>query len=75
MRYNNHETLRSHADRVSQGVAATQSQEGLDDQLKDLHILAVRFGLYDAADWLKDLVGYIEDHGELPSYIKMQAIA
>lgn len=71
MRYNNSETLRDHADRVSNGVAANQSQESLDDQLKDLHVLATRFGLYDAADWLKDLVSYHErfrrDYGQLPS--------
>jgi len=55
MRYNNSDTLRYHADRVSNGVAANQSQESLDDQLKDLHVLATRFGLYDAADWLHSL--------------------
>ena len=45
--------LKLDAERVSNGVAANQSQESLDDQLKDLHVLATRFGLYDAADWLK----------------------
>jgi hypothetical protein len=63
--------LRDDAVRVSQGVAANQSQESLDDQLKDMHVLATRFGLYDAADWLKDLLGHRErfqrDYGELPT--------
>ena len=71
MRYNDGSRLRDDAQRVSNGVAANQSQEGLDEQLKDLHVLATRFGLYDAADWVKDLLGhrdrYVEDYGELPS--------
>lgn len=54
--------------RVSGGVAANQSQESLDDQLLDLHVVATRFGLYDAADWLKELQGhrhrYQQDFGE-----------
>lgn len=79
MRYNKGETLRWHADRVSNGVAANQSQESLDDQLKDLYVLATRFGLYDAADWLKDIMNHHEqierDFGELPSWIHMERIA
>lgn len=71
MRYNEGARLRIDAAHVSHGVAANQSKEGLDDQLKDVLVLATRFGLYDAADWLKDLVGhrdrYVEDFGELPS--------
>jgi hypothetical protein len=56
MRYDKGSRLRDDAERVSNGAAANQSQESLDDQLKDLHVLARRFGLYDAADWLhKDL--------------------
>jgi hypothetical protein len=50
--------LRADADRVSRGIAANQSQESLDDQLKDMHVLATRFGLYDAGDWLKELLGH-----------------
>lgn len=53
MRYNSGLRLRADASRVSEGVAANQSQESLNDQLKDMHVLATRFGLYDAADWLK----------------------
>lgn len=71
MKYNEGSRLRDDAKRVAHGVAANQSQESLDDQLKDVLVLATRFGLYDAADWLKDLVGhrdrYVEDYGELPS--------
>jgi CRISPR/Cas system-associated protein Csm6 len=63
--------LMDDAVRVSKGVAANQSQESLDDQLKDMLVLATRFGLYDAADWLKDLLGHRErfqqDYGELPT--------
>lgn len=58
MRYNTGDRLRLDATRVSNGVAADQSQESLDDQLKDLHVLANRFGLYDAADWLAELIGH-----------------
>lgn len=29
-----------------------QRQDSLAEQLKDLHILAARYGMYDAADWL-----------------------
>lgn len=69
MRYSNGERLRNDARRVSNGVAADQSQENMDDQLKDLHVLATRFGLYDAADWLKELLGHREryqrDYGEV----------
>lgn len=60
--------LRFDAQRVRDGVAADQSQESLDDQLKDMYVLATRFGLYDAADWLKELLGhrerYARDYGE-----------
>lgn len=71
MRYNEGERLRSDAERVSNGVAANQSQESLDDQLRDLHVLATRFGLYDAGDWLKELISHRDqfqrDYGKLPS--------
>lgn len=63
MRYNEGSRLRSDAERVSNGVAANQSQESLDDQLQDLRVLATRFGLYDAADWLKELIGHRERYG------------
>lgn len=29
-----------------------QRQDSLEDQLRDLHIVAARIGCYDAADWL-----------------------
>jgi hypothetical protein len=29
-----------------------QRQDSLNDQLRDLHRLAARLGMYDAADWL-----------------------
>lgn len=29
-----------------------QRQDSLSDQLRDLHMLAARYGMYDAADWL-----------------------
>jgi hypothetical protein len=70
MRYDTGLRLREDANRVSKGVAADQSQESLDAQLKDMHVLATRFGLYDAADWLKEHVDYREsfqaDYGKLP---------
>ena len=55
MRYGTGYRLRFDARRVSHGVAADQSQESLDDQIKDLVVLANRFGLYDAHDWLEEL--------------------
>jgi len=70
MRYNHHSTLRIDARRITLGTAANQSQESLDEQLKDLHVLASRFGLYDAADWLKEMIDRRQhcerDFGELP---------
>lgn len=70
MRYAEGDRLRFDAKRVAGGVAADQSQESLSDQIKDVHVLATRFGLYDAADWLNDLIGhrnrYIADYGEEP---------
>ena len=72
MRYAEGSRLRIDAQRVSGGVSADQSQESLDDQLKDLHVLSNRFGLYDAADWLKELIGhrdrYHADYGEDPPH-------
>lgn len=68
MKYKGKHRLRLDAERVSNGVAANQSQESLDEQLKDLDVLARRFGLYDAADWLYDLIAhrerYYQDFGE-----------
>jgi hypothetical protein len=84
MRYRSKESgggicLQIDADRVSRGVAANQSQESLDNQLRDLHVLATRFGLYDAADWLRATLEhrqqYERDFGEMPSWIHMEAIA
>lgn len=70
MRYAEGHRLRFDAKRVAGGVVADQSQESLHEQIKDVHILATRFGLYDAADWLKDLIGhrerYTSDYGEVP---------
>ena len=71
MRYNECGRLREDAQRVSNGVAANQSQESLDEQLRDLHTLANRFGLYDAADWIHDLIDhrkrYARDYGSYPA--------
>ncbi len=71
MRYAEGHRLRFDAKRVAGGVAADQSQESFDEQIKDMHVLATRFGLYDAADWLKELSGhrarFYTDYGELPS--------
>lgn len=68
MRYKGGYRLRLDAERVSNGVAANQSQESLDEQLKDLHVLATRFGLYDAADWVRNYLDlrkrYLADYGE-----------
>lgn len=70
MRYPGGARLSLDARRVAGGVAADQSQESLDDQLRDMHVLATRFGLYDAAEWLEDLIGhrdrYTTDYGEEP---------
>ena len=33
-----------------------QRQDALNDQLKDLYVAAIRFGMYDAADWMKGWV-------------------
>jgi hypothetical protein len=72
MRYAEGHRLRFDAKRVSDGVAAEQSQEALSEQIKDAQVLATRFGLYDAADWLKELIGhreqYTADYGEEPPY-------
>lgn len=73
MRYGEGHRLRFDARRVAGGVAADQSQESLSEQIKDAHVLATRFGLYDAADWLKDLIGhrdrYHTDYGEDPPHV------
>lgn len=33
-----------------------QRQDSLNDQLRDLRIIANRFGFYDAADYLRDVL-------------------
>jgi len=70
MRYAEGHRLRFDAQRVAGGVAPNQSQESLSEQIKDAQALATRFGLYDAADWLKELIGhrdrYTSDYGEAP---------
>jgi uncharacterized protein DUF5678 len=53
-----------------------QSQASLYDQLRELHVLANRAGLYDAADWLQgyvetmrgadDVVAQVREAGETP---------
>lgn len=72
MKYNVQAVLGRDAERVSNGVAANQSQESLDEQLKDLQVLATRFGLYDAADYLLERMGYRtryeHDFGEVLSH-------
>ncbi len=79
MRYDDWNRLRSDTERVMNDVAANQSQESLNEQLGDLHVLAMRFGLYDAADYLSDQMIHRKqverDYGELPSHIHMEAIA
>jgi hypothetical protein len=34
-----------------------QRQDSVNDQLNDLRVIATKFGFYDAADFLKSLVG------------------
>lgn len=45
-----------------------QRQDSLDDQIDDLCMVAVQLGMFDAADWLKELLGHREryqrDYGE-----------
>ena len=53
MKYESHYALRDDARSVSKGVFIPQSQESLEDQLRDLRDLANHFGLYDAADYLR----------------------
>jgi len=68
--YSDNTSLRFDARRVSNGLACPQRQDSLDDQIKDLRVLATRFGLYDAGDWLAELIGhrerYYRDYGERP---------
>lgn len=70
MRYAEGHRLRFDAKRVAGGVAANQSQESLSEQIKDAQVLATRFGLYDAADWLDELIEhrerYTADYGDPP---------
>lgn len=46
--------LKAKAKLVSAGDRVNQSQESSSDQLADLVILANMFGLYDAADYLRE---------------------
>jgi hypothetical protein len=41
---------------LSEGQPITQHQESLSDQLDDLLTLAIFFGLYDAADYLRGVL-------------------
>lgn len=72
MRYAEGHRLQFDAKRVSNGGYAEQSQASLSEQIKDAQVLATRFGLYDAADWLKELIGhrdrYHADYGEEPPH-------
>lgn len=38
-------------DRIGNIQQRSQRQDALNDQLRDLHIVAARLGMYDAADW------------------------
>lgn len=70
MKYTHLKILRDDADLVAEAHSIPVRQDSLDDQLRDLRVLASIFGLYDAADWLRDLQGrresYQRDYGELP---------
>ena len=73
MRYAESHRLRFDAKRVADGGAALwRGRESLDEQIQDTIILANRFGLYDAADWIKELVAhrkrYQADYGEEPPH-------
>ncbi len=52
-------------------VAQPQRQDSLDEQLRDLRNVACRLGMYDADDWIKDLLWhrskYRQDYGEEPA--------
>ncbi len=70
MRYDDPRMLAHACAAVGAGGQVAQSQESLSEQIKDAQVLATRFGLYDAADWLKELIGHREryhgDYGEEP---------
>jgi hypothetical protein len=44
-----------------------QRQDSLVDQLTDLHRVAARLGMYDAADWLWKHVPWDHDRPETPA--------
>lgn len=57
MRYNKDDgRLQSDSRIVSTGYPVIQSQESLDDQLMDLRVLANRYGLNDAADFIRNVM-------------------
>jgi hypothetical protein len=42
---------------AEQTPASGQRQDSLNNQLNDLHRLAVEHGMYDAADWMRSMRG------------------
>lgn len=55
MKYDQQHKLCPDANLIGMGLTVAQSQESLAEQLKDLRVLANRFGLYDASDWIDDI--------------------
>lgn len=53
MHYDDTPTLRRDAAVVQRDGFVPQRQDSLTDQLADLCVLARRFGLYDADDWVQ----------------------
>lgn len=47
------------ADWLDQIPQLPQRQDSLADQLHDLHIVATRLGMYDAADWLARMTRWL----------------
>lgn len=47
-------SLRLDAEQVARGHELPAADESVPDQLDDLETIARAFGLYDAADWLRD---------------------
>jgi hypothetical protein len=52
MIYNGNKLLQTDARKVAANLVLPQRQDPLVDQLRDLHILATRFGMCDAADFI-----------------------
>jgi hypothetical protein len=47
-----HERVRLDMTAAVHGIGPPQRQDSLTDQLIDLHIVATKLGMYDAADWM-----------------------